>query len=417
MSFSVWLKKTFRKDKPVRCKPAHGEDRATGPEATYLRTSLPKDLAQPIARATGATYRDRAAYEEAQQGLLSALNRHEPAACSCNDWQITYRHMIRHGYFRPAVVARERAIARACSDASRPDATALVLHRGFTAAIDQADFSFATECLERVIRSNRLRRDEVNRMHAYLDLNTGRLRAPDARLLPDKKHYNPAFHEYLRGRSVAIVGPASSPVKHGDEIDAFDVVSRPNYSGKATPLIQAEAGQHTHVSFYANGIVKMSGADQPDSQLKQWVDELDWAVIKNHRMPLDSALQKTGKMVVAAKDELMFHGTPTLVPVGLQTLLCYGPARIKIFNSNFYFSPKPYAAYYHPELVATVASKMPSLFRSMAGHDYLGQVHVVRNLHRAGVVELDDEGLAVTRLESAAYLEGLERIFVFPAYD
>jgi len=417
MSLSAWFKKTFRKDKPVRCKPAHGEDRVNGPEANYLRTSLPKGLAEPIAKETGATYADRTAYEEAQQALLSALRNHAPGDCSCDDWQIIYRHLVRHGYFRAAVVARERAISRSYADAGRPDAPALALHRGFTAGIDQADFGFAEECLERVIRSKRLRRDEVSRMQAYLDLNTGRLQAPDHRLLPQKGHYNAAFHEYLKGRSVAIVGPASSAIPHGDEIDAFDVVTRPNYSGKGTPLVQSETGQRVDVSFYANGIVKMSGAAQPNSQFKEWVDGLDWAIIKNHRLSLNADLARTGKVLIGARDDLMFHGTPTLVPVGLQTLLCYGAQRIKIFNSNFYFSPKPYAAYYHPELVASVASKLPLLFRSMAGHDYLSQVHCVRNLHRAGVVELSPDTLEVVNLSSAAYLEGLERIFVFPLYD
>ncbi len=336
---------------------------------------------------------------------------------SCGDWQVLYRHVMRHGYFRVAVAAREKAIARAYTDAKSDDASVIALHTGFTAAIDQADFPFAKECLDHTAATRRLRGDEIRRMQSYYALNTGALQEPDGAMLPRGGKLDRRFQDYVRGRSAAIVGPAQAKEPAGAEIDAFDCVVRPNYSGDKEASTHADMGSRTDVSFFANGIVKLAQADQSGSRLKGLVDKLDWAFIKNPRMTLNADITGTGKILLAAKDTLMFHGTPTLGLVSLHTLLSYGIARVKVFNSNFYYSANPYAAYYQPELVKDLTStKLPVLLGSMASHDYLSQVHFVRNLHRAGLVELSPDSLEVVNLSSRAYLEGLEHLFIFPRY-
>lgn len=414
MSLSLWFKKTFGKEKPVRCKPRHGEDRATGPEALHVQKALPTHLARAIHAFTGVQWTDRGPYEEAQKQMVQAITQTSPELCSCNDWQILYRHLIRHGYFRPAIESREKALQCAVKRAASANSHVLDLHRAFTAAIDQADFSAAREYLERVIRSRRLRKRDTHEMQAYLELNTGKLQSPDYRQLLVKVAPISGFYRALTGQSVALVGPASSEQPHGAEIDSFDRVVRPNFSGHQTYRNASESGSRTDIGVYANGIVKMTDADKEDGQFGRWVADLDWAVIKNPRLKLHPQLVASGKVVVAPRDELMFHGTPTLIPVAIHTLLIYGAKRVKVFNANFHFSAQPYAAYYHPELVATVGTQLTALFRSMAGHDFLSQVHFVRNLARAGLIELSPETREVVELGSRGYLEGLERIFVFP---
>lgn len=414
MSFIVWLKK-LGKGKPKRKPPISAlEDAAQGPDAQRIRDSFPSALSRPLSAVISADYSSRDDYLEKQEKLLTTLKSFEPDLCSSEEWQVAFRHLFRNRCLRAAGKARQRAVVRALTDVQTETRDAEKLKLGFRAALEQKDWSLAGSCLERLIKGHHVNRDERRRLEACLALQTGHVGEPE-RLFPNTAQFSPVFRDYLRGKSVAIVGPAASAVLAGEEIEKCDVIVRPNYLRPVPEADQARSGRRTHISFYANGTIKRARVEEPQNQLAGLLPDLDWAILKKANVQLHEDLKKTGKMLVGALDDFMFHGSPNILPFAAHTLLCYGPSKLKVFNSNFFFSRTPYAAYYR-QMPSEIAMHN-RLMGSMAAHDCISQIHFMDNLQQAGLVELNAESLEVIAMGQDAYLEGLETMYVHPAFE
>lgn len=375
----------------------------------------------------GASYVSLADYEERQERLMAVLNGADPQMCSSQEWLAVFRHLFRNRCLRASGIARDKAVARAFADARQEGADLEALNTGFTAAIDQGDLDFAKSCLDRLLAIRRLHPGYRHLMEVCYRIHAG---MPDGATqgLEEGRHFsNPQylrrdFMDYILGKSVAVVGPASSAHLNGEEIDSFDVVVRPNCAGPIPEEAKSYAGTRVAVSAYANGILKLAGPDKEDSPVLKWVTDLDWVLFKKTTERMHPKIEATGKVVIGAVDSLIFHGAHNLMPFCVLTLLGYGPSRIKFFNSNFYFSQTVYAAGYlknilnedrHKKL-GDMEAKLHILLGSLAAHDCVAQVHLMRQLHRAGVVELDAESLMVVSLSTEDYLAGLERIYIHP---
>jgi hypothetical protein len=428
MSFLSWLKKRVRQKKPA--KRGHSlvasEDPVSGPDALRIQQRLPPALSEPLMAVAGAAYLSKADYEERQLSLMKVLYAADPQMCSSQEWLAVFRHLFRNRCLRASGIARDKAVARAFADARQEGADLEELNAGFTAAIDQGDLDFAKKCLDRLLVIPRLHPGYRHLLEVCYRIHEGMPSGAQGlekgRFFSNPKYLRRDFMEYIRGRSVAVVGPASSSHLNGEEIDSYDVVVRPNCAGPIPEEAKAHAGTRVAVSAYANGILKLAGADEDDSPVLKWVTDLDWVLFKKTTERMHPKIEATGKVVTGAVDSLVFHGAHNLMPFCVLTLLGYGPSRIKFFNSNFYFSQTVYSAGYlknifdedrHKKL-GNMEAKLPILLGSLAAHDCVTQVHLMRHLHRAGVVELDAESLSVVSLSTADYLAGLERIYIHP---
>ena len=94
-----------------------------------------------------------------------------------------------------------------------------------------------------------------------------------------------AFLSYLRGKSVAIVGPVDVGLDNGAEIDGFDVVVRLNHKVHHERNVQ-QFGTRTDVSYYVYNDLLRGGLEDCQAALS----ELQFAVfdaltMKNHEFP------------------------------------------------------------------------------------------------------------------------------------
>lgn len=428
MSFLSWLKKRVRKKKPAGrgYSLVASEDPVSGPDAVRIQQRLPSALSTPLMAVAGASYLSLADYEERQEQLMAVLRAADPQLCSSQEWLAVFRHLFRNRCLRASGIARDKAVSRAYADARQTQADLDALNTGFKAAIDQGDLDFAKSCLDRLLAIRRLDPTYRHLLEVCYQIHAG---MPDGmqgleegRFFSNPKYLRRDFMDYIRGKSVAVVGPASSAHLNGEEIDSFDVVVRPNCAGPVPEAAKAHAGTRVAISAYANGILKLAGADQDDSPVLKWVTDLDWVLFKKSTERMHPKIEATGKVVTGAMDSLIFHGAHNLMPFCVLTLLGYGPSRIKFFNSNFYFSQTVYSPGYlknildenRHQLLGSMDAKLHILLGSLAAHDCVAQVHLMRHLHGAGVVELDAESLSVVSLRTADYLAGLERIYIHP---
>ncbi len=314
------------------------------------------------------------------------------------------------GLYRVGYIVRQIAVRRALELGSAN----LKWHQksqqftAFKAAIDQHDYLLAESIfsthLSRQLNSN-LRED------AKLFLALLNVRASDS-LSQFQLPQNPseqAFATLIRGKRVAVVGPAPNDEDSADEIDHFDVVIRLNYRGPESLPPAAHYGQRIDLSYY-NG-------DNAKSILKlqdfKFAKDLKFAVFKsaafaNHPF-LKSAAQPVTRAMISPHP-FWFYGTPTMIPNVLFDLIHFQPAEIKLFKANFFLTHQLYYKGY--STVDHSLSHFSKLWYNHAKHNLISQLNFTRLLLKNGLIQADETCRSVLDLDNQTYIDRMEQLFV-----
>ena len=111
-------------------------------------------------------------------------------------------------------------------------------------------------------------------------VSRSRLREPNPRTDDDT---NNLFSEYIKGKRVAIVGPASSldGLGLGDKIDSYDVVVRVNQREPVHKILHEDFGSKTDVAAYNFNITCIRILSKAET--KAWLEGTDWTVVTDIR--------------------------------------------------------------------------------------------------------------------------------------
>ena len=207
-----------------------------------------------------------------------------------------------------------------------------------------------------------------------------------------------AFGEVVRGRSVAIIGPAPKAEEIHDEIDAFDVVIRPNYQGDVDPSY----GTRTHVSYY-NGSRLLSRR----AEILEKAASLPWLVAARGSDEMLRSMFPSHPGIRSAERAAphFVHAAPLAIPIMLADVLRFSPARVKVFCVDFFRSQAAYRQGYHRNKIGSDA-----VAHSIRIHDPFSSFSYVTQLHRAKLCEADGvagEVLSLGREEYAASMQEL----------
>jgi hypothetical protein len=208
-----------------------------------------------------------------------------------------------------------------------------------------------------------------------------------------------AFREYLRAKTVAVVGPAAKLEEVGDEIDSFDVIVRPNYQGGVDP----SHGSRTDVSYY-NGYRLESRRDE----IMAAASELPWLVAARGS---DQALRSMFPMHMGIRSAEhtgpdFTCAVPLAIPIMLADLIRFSPARIKLFQVDFFRSAAAYRKGYHRRPIGSDA-----IAHSLRVHDPFSSFRFVQELHRAGLCEADDVAGEVLELSLEEYAACMQELY------
>ena len=272
------------------------------------------------------------------------------------------------------------------------------------AAVDLGEFENARICLER-LRYLKPGSQETSMLTAYTGLQSGDVDTFRQYWPLPENPANKKYGDYIRGKSVAIIGPAPTGQICGDEIDGFDIVLRINYGGKTKLPESREYGEKTQVSLYnAHAVRNLIAQDKLDI-----LQELKFSLIRKKRHDLPVLMAKCGQIRLIEEPRNIFIKSLNGVQAAIFDLLLFEPSQIKIFHTTFYIGNRLHTSKYalrneHEFDVFPLAKIQPVL----ANHDLMAQVNFTRFLWQRSVILVDDHCEKILLFGNNKYINEFE---------
>jgi hypothetical protein len=357
-------------------------------------------LAQSRSSTLGAALRDAHCRDVRALSYELIAERHDELAqrlalAPPGDILDLYGYFRYFGDFRSAEFLRTQALHACVRWQERvphviPDALAAAIELG------KAEFVLET------VNSKRLRVPERAQVHkAVAVAHALRGEAAKAQRLWDdaREGRDFAYHQAIRGRRVALIGPAPATDGLREEVDSFDLLVRTNYDGKVDPRY----GSRTDISYY-NG----SRVVSQRQEIAAVAPSLQWLIgTRGSKDDLSRLLpHHPGIRAADVVHSLFFHANPLAVPNILLDLMRFQPATIKIFSSDFFSSDVAYGSNYHQR-----TPKIAGIAHALRVHDPFSSFSLAQQLKDAGLVAADDLGEKVLSLDRRAYAARLQQLY------
>jgi tetratricopeptide (TPR) repeat protein len=216
------------------------------------------------------------------------------------------------------------------------------------------------------------------------------------------------FRSLVEGASVALVAPAHPELEQGEEIDGFDVVIRTKYVPSDAGIEARRTGARTDISYYAVGsspfVTDDIAAALRDGQLRMVVFRTTRYPWQAHHIVGPGDLR-----FVPSEYRASFRASQFAVQRIVYDVIRYRPRVIKVFNSNFFASPREYRRGYGLDPRDNHAARGLVRPLSAFAHDYRSDFVFTRRIARAGLIEVDATAARLLELTPAEYLAVMDR--------
>jgi hypothetical protein len=201
-----------------------------------------------------------------------------------------------------------------------------------------------------------------------------------------------SFEDYIRGKSVALVGPAVAPYDQSAEVEAHDVVYRIGYRWDLNKPIP-NYGERTDVVFYNAENSRKLALGLYDT----FVKDIPWVMVKR-----DPKLTKKHPYRVL---ELPFTKA-NQAPIALHDLVKLAPSKITVFGVDLYMDG-PTTAYDKNYLDRTPERDWwgIEIHDPRENHKFIHQL--LRNYRE--LIVGDNRFMAVAQMSTKHYMENLAR--------
>ncbi|MBH0239574.1 glycosyltransferase family 29 protein [Methylobrevis albus] len=227
------------------------------------------------------------------------------------------------------------------------------------------------EGLDRVVAAHPVVAKDMRFIRVYL----ARERPQPGPLLPGTEEIS----AFIRGHSVAMVGPANTGLANGAEIDGFDAVVRMNYRG-LDGFPPEVFGTRTDISYYVNGLLS-----KEYERTLAVLDDLRFAIIPmGRKIEGVKRVKFPPNLIAGRKDTPFFAGTPNAFQRYIFDLFHYGASRIKIFNGNMWLDRNPTNPAYHKGHFLNF--NLPFVF---IRHDIVSNFVFLKRMLERGYIEVD----------------------------
>jgi len=306
-----------------------------------------------------------------------------------------YALMI-HGFAEASEAARAHAITSALS-AATSDAGVRdphILMGALRASIDTGDLESARGWRS-LLEAEPSDEEALHFIDRYLSMcGSGAVSAEQA------ESENEVFRTLVKGRSVAVVGPAPCGAGQGREIESFDLFVRVSYWGADHLPDPLTAGSRTDISYYN----EQHGLRVVQPENIDLLKDLRYVVFKDPAQ----AREFTASRAAILPGPILFDGHPNMIPLILFDLLHFDPARLKVFGTNFFLSDR--RDHYDHSYVGISSHAASGRLFAVARHDLSSQLNFTRNLVDAGRVEFDATGATVLNMTSCDYMRAMESV-------
>lgn len=226
-----------------------------------------------------------------------------------------------------------------------------------------------------------------------------------------QKSEQAAFADYVKGRSIAIIGPSSSGVDYNEEIkNNFDIIIRMRYRGQET-LPEAQRELIPHVTYYCRETSKE--ILNPERNIG-YLTDLDFAVFKRtygkyYEEAYKKATSYTKTRGAFINNTFLFSSpsVSNMLQQILYDLSLFEPARIKVFNANCFLSHTIHDKGYSVAKEGTALTA--PLWCMFAVHNLMCNYNYTMNLYRRGLIEADDYLSEILELGTEEYMRKFQQ--------
>jgi glycosyltransferase involved in cell wall biosynthesis len=338
-------------------------------------------------------------YNQALQDRLAAL---PIDFLGVQDWLCLNDILNWNGLLLCGYVAREKAVDRAIALGKGDPKHKEQLKTAFRAALDRGDTVLADDFLAK-LKTISPDAVDVRELESCCELMKSNVEAFRQKWPHPPTPAELRLREYLKGKSVAVVGPAPTGSLDGLEIDSFDVVIRMNWRFQAfTESNVAEFGSKTDISLYnAHTIRKII----KDNQIKS-LSSLDF--ILTRRSCYAYSANQNSPMSAFRIHEYpgSIYKSMNAIPTVLFNLILSEASTITLFTTNFYTSTDHHVDGYRGNKKQNVNNcTLVNLRTVLANHDLLAQKNEVKLLWRIGACNLQLETAKVIFLKNEEYFK------------
>ena len=324
---------------------------------------------------------------------------------SCDKWKDLCYISIYNGLFQVGFVARGKAVEQAYNKAKHDRVNLNDLINAFKGALDQGDYKLAGKFLSK-IEEKSIEKVQFDGLKLFYQLMKGEKNNASKQMEQSYTEQDYLFANYLRGKSVAIVGPAPTKEDLASEIDLFGVVIRLNYRGNEYLPNPKQFGAKLNVSYY-NG---ERAAAISKGKSYTFFENIDYAVFKSIKFDFQESLINEGKgRKNFSANDYNFIGTSNMIQNVLADLQFFNPSKIKLFKINLFLSK----VMHHEGYQLNNLDNGPLRFwKNLAVHDPITQFNFTKNLWKSGQIEVDKSCEDVLRFSPEEYMQKLEKIYV-----
>jgi hypothetical protein len=213
------------------------------------------------------------------------------------------------------------------------------------------------------------------------------------------------FHEYVAGKSIAIVGPVDVGLEDGEEIDSFERVVRFNFRDDKG-YDPKSFGVRTDISYY----VKAMLVGPPLPRIIKGMAKLDYAVANPDTMRECKWIEQIACPMRESLGNWNYLNNPMLFGYahGIQRAIFdlsrFSPGRIKVFCADLYTSMQ-YPREYLQD--STLGRNGGNIFPGLSLHDPVSNFLLMHHFARGGWIETDAVLSDVLALSVEDYIDRL----------
>jgi glycosyltransferase involved in cell wall biosynthesis len=289
------------------------------------------------------------------------------------DWLCLNDILNWNGLLLCGYVAREKAVDRAIALGKTDSKHKEQLKAACRAAFDRGDTAIADDFLTK-LKTISPDAVDVRELESYCELMKGNVDAFRQKWPHPPTPAEQRLREYLKGKSVAVVGPAPTGTLDGKEIDSFDVVVRMNWRGPESLTAPNESGCRTDISIYNAHSIRLAKENNQLSICK----DLIHTVIRRKRHDKNIFFEKLKKLCVIEDYLPLFYKSANAAPLIIAQLVLAEVKSIKLFNFDFYAGTKHHADGYRAYCGNdNKTSSLRLLQPVLANHDLIAQLGAV----------------------------------------
>lgn len=229
--------------------------------------------------------------------------------------------------------------------------------------------------------------------------------------LPSSRRNDADFLNYVKNKTIAVVGPCIPLDEVGSEIDGFDIVIRPNFR-LITNLPSSQFGTKTNVSYYNHAMMLYNKNAIADAS-----EILDWCCLKSQdelvAMENFDPNTSTNLRVFFNADKFFESGSANGMQNSIYDLLQFSPKRIKLFCTDFFIGQGYVKTYQNARKGATIESMLSPQFNSnsMRLHDGFSNFLFLKQMKELNIIEVDRTAKEILDLDISAYANKIQELY------